>query len=141
MLMVSAYVVSAWLVRPSPGACKARQGNASTGHRRRGAVCHESVVAIDAAATLPRDPGSDHSGYVRGRWMDGWMPALPLPLCSYLAPTDPDRGSSPAQPSRVYVFPKEMAPQILITAAQCFRHHHTVDLTVIAKSTLASLFA
>lgn len=35
-----------------PGAC--------TGHRRRGAVCHEIVVAIDAAATVPQD--QDHSG-------------------------------------------------------------------------------
>ena len=78
MLMAS---VRMYRPRPRAGAC-------STGHRRRGAVCHESVVAIDAAATLRRPR-------IRSfRVVDGWMPAL---LCSYLAPPDP--GSS--LPSRV----------------------------------------
>jgi hypothetical protein len=41
--------------RPWLGRQLAARAHAHTGHRRRGAVCHEGVVAIDAAATAPQD--------------------------------------------------------------------------------------
>jgi hypothetical protein len=58
---------------------------AAGGHRRRGAVCHESVVAIDAAATAR----------IRGAWRGCPLPAADPPL-------------------RVDVLPKEMARQLFL---------------------------
>lgn len=67
------------------------RAHAHTGHRRRGAVCHEIVVAIDAAATVPQD--QDHSGIGTPALLRSSR--LAGPVCS---------------PAVCVVFPGEMTP-------------------------------